>query len=183
MKKTAIIIAVLIVVVVGGLFILAKLGGIAVDYPPMTKNISEMADVSEFIVLGTPTGKIETMKADEHINFILTEIRIESVIQGQVNEGETFKILQTENVPADIKLQSNNSYILFLQSYMPGIKDAAGTYVTTQANQGIYRVEKDGTFTEYNLEGQAMAAGDRTSQIQDKFADILPSVIAKVEKK
>lgn len=64
---------------------------------------------------------------------------------------------------------------------MPGIKDAAGTYVTTQANQGIYLVDKDGTFTEYNLEGQSLAAGDRTNQIQSKFADILPSVIAKIE--
>lgn len=181
MKKIAIIVAVVVVVIVGGLFLYSKLGGYAVDYPPMTKNISEMAAVSEFIVLGTPTGKVETIKADEHINFILTEIRIESVIQGQVNEGDTFKILQTENVPADIKMQSDRSYILFLQDYMPGIKDAVGTYVITQANQGIYLVDKNGTFTEYNLDGQSLTAGDRTSQIQSKFADILPSVIAKVE--
>lgn len=181
MKKIAIVVIILVVVVVGGLFLMSRLGGYAYSYPPMTKNISEMAAVSEFIVLGTPTGKVEILKVDQHLNFILTEIRIESVIQGQVREGETFKILQTENVPADIKLQTNKPYILFLQSYMPGIKDAAGTYVTTQANQGIYLVDKDGTFTEYNIEGQSTDAGDRTSQIQLLFAEILPSVIAKVE--
>lgn len=183
-KKISTLVIALSILLIGG-FVAAQViprPQVSYSYAKQKLNIDQMADASKLIVFGKPTGKTDSMKVDNAVTFIFTEIEVISVIKGAAKEGEIFTILQTEDIPIDIKLDQDMVYILFVEPYIPGIKKAVGSYVITQANQGIYRIGKNMDLFEYDLEGKEQSQGERIEKIKNKFQNELSTYRVKIQK-
>lgn len=139
------------------------------SYAVQSMNLDQMAETAEYIVIGKPTGQVESLKADSDVTFILTQVQVESVIKGDIKVGDVFTLLETEGVPIDIVLNDDSSYVLLVEPYVPGIKSAAGAYVLVQANQGVYRIDDRNSLYEYDIEGKEQDTGDRIDQIRNMF--------------
>jgi hypothetical protein len=183
-KKTIIIIASIFIIVLGVVFGLNYLSKNLYDYSyvPMTKNISEMASVSSFIAFVEPTGNVENLKVNDHVTFILTEVKVMKVIGGSATEGQNLQILGTKDVPIDISLKVGNYYVVFAQPYEPGVKEAVGSYVCTQACKGVYRIDHNGNIYKYNMDGREEAEGDRIEELRVLLGNKLTELVALINK-
>lgn len=118
---------------------------------------------AENIIISCPTGKTTTFYSGR-IPFVMTEVEVIKNYNGSLNEGERVYLLQTQDLDADIKLNADQSYLLFLDAYVAGeaegMEKAEGSYVVKGAFKGVYTVDNAGEIgavkTQYETEEQTV---------------------------
>lgn len=116
-----------------------------------TATIKDTANSSELIAIGVPTGNVEFIKYERSLAFRLVEVKLTEVHSSDKKAGDIIKVLQTVDFAGDVVFDNESEYLLFLSPYKPGIKEAIGSYVTTNAFKGVYQYH-EGSLTAIRTE-------------------------------
>lgn len=127
------------------------------------------------VVTGRATGRAERF-GDGSLSFRLVEFEVTEAHKGSLRVPQTLRILQTEGFGADVRLEKDAAYCLYLEPYAYTettarvMQPAEGAYVVTGAFKGVYEHAEDGTLravrTAYETEEQTLA---REREMQTRF--------------
>ena len=127
--------------------------GPSVSFTPaaFSKDLKEMIDDADAIVIGEPTGKSHYVypSRNKALRFIVSEIKVTQSIASELEPGTIIQLIQTEAFPYDPKLEKQGKYVMILEKYTGDFSGTQGAYVASQTYMGIYPIGADGEIYEY----------------------------------
>ena len=183
----------LIAVVVGGSFLGIRLfGSMKAEYP-MYNSVSEMASVADIIVVGEviSAGDVQKLNVkkslekatdDDYITYTVFEIEVETVLEGNVNEGDILKVKQLGDYrmnplsalkKIDGYFKKDSHQLLFLKEY------ETSPCSVVNVEQGAMLVNEDGSLyskSEYALFRDAAKGADCFVTLTEAIIEIQEAV-------
>lgn len=129
--------------------------------PTYNRDAQEIARDAQIIAI-VQASSFKNIPEDLALTWRLTDVRIIKDYSADKNShNSSLQIRQTSGIPADIKLDLKNTYLVFLEPYVRGGK-TDGTYVIADAWNGIYKISAAGIECGYANDGSEIQTGKVT---------------------
>jgi len=160
-KKLIIILCLITVVIVGVIswsVIQTNKNSQSISLATYNRDAQEISNEASIIAIVQASKSIE-LPEDSALTWRLTDVNIIKEYTVGNNKSESpLQIRQTADLPADIKLDPQNTYLVFLEPYVRGGK-TDGTYVIADAWNGVYKISASGIVCGYSNDGSEIQTG------------------------